>query len=83
MLQGLWSVELHRTTTTSINTWRYCLFTFRIYANYCDRASIRRLAAGTDLNSISTDPAYVDTLACITCNDTLDNAGAHSCGCAV
>jgi len=31
--------------------------------------------SGNDMNSVSTDPAYLDTLACITCNDTLDAAG--------
>jgi hypothetical protein len=30
---------------------------------------------GYDLNSVSTDPAFADTLLCITCNDTLNNAG--------
>ena len=42
---------------------------------YSDLSSYQT-AEGTDLNSISTDPAYVDTLACITCNDTMDNAGS-------
>ncbi len=31
--------------------------------------------SGYDMHSVQTDPAYVDTLACVTCNDTLDNAG--------
>lgn len=30
---------------------------------------------GFDLNSVETDPAYYDTLACATCNDTLDGGG--------
>ena len=32
---------------------------------------------GYDMNSISTDPAFEDSLACITCNDTLDAAGEY------
>ncbi len=32
-------------------------------------------ASGFGANSIVTDPAYIDTLGCVTCNDTLDNAG--------
>ena len=45
--------------------------------NNTNYSTVEEYAAGSgyDLNSISTDPAYVDTLACITCNDTLDNAG--------
>ena len=31
--------------------------------------------SGNDMHSVSTDAAYLDTLACITCNDTLDGAG--------
>ena len=33
---------------------------------------------GFDADGISTDPAWVDTLACVTCNDTMDNAGTNS-----
>jgi hypothetical protein len=36
-----------------------------------------QIGTGYDMNSVSTDPAYVDTLKCITCNDTLDGGGVN------
>lgn len=36
-----------------------------------------QVATGYDLNSVSTNPDYVDTSMCITCNDTLDGGGVN------
>ena len=33
-------------------------------------------ASGYDENSVSVNPMYVDTMLCVTCNDTLDGGGA-------
>ncbi|MEQ9188752.1 MAG: T9SS type A sorting domain-containing protein, partial [Cryomorphaceae bacterium] len=51
-----------------------------VYFNNTAYSSVQAYydATGYDMHSISTDPAYVDTLACVTCNDTLDNAGTNT-----
>jgi hypothetical protein len=70
-VSGVWTI-----TTSDYNNF-YSTGSTPIYYGTTSYGSLEdyQLAEGQDLNSVVTDPAFVDTFACITCNDTLDAAG--------